>query len=192
VAKRARVSLATIYKLFGTLDRLMASAVERWMENHAYAELSPPDPGESPYQILVRVLRAVFEPWAQHPRMLEAHYRLRSGPSGDWLQDQGKTIVQPLTGTALNQADPEYVSDLQLIFCHAHRGVMARFADGEIAVTDILPILERALWRLTADDQPVTARLTPQAGGATAGSKAAGSKAAGPRRATKARPQKQR
>ncbi len=187
VAKRARVSLATIYKLFGTLDRLMASAVERWMENHAYAELSPPEPGESPYEILVRVLRAVFEPWQQHPRMLEAHYRLRSGPSGDWLHDQGKSIVEPLTGTALNQADPAYVSDLQLIFCHAHRGVMARFADGEIAVTDILPILERALWRLTADDQPVTARLAPQAGRATAGSKAAR-----PPRATKAKPPKQR
>jgi TetR/AcrR family transcriptional regulator, cholesterol catabolism regulator len=184
VAKRARVSLATIYKLFGTLDRLMASAVERWMENHAYAELNLPQPGESPYEILVRVLRAVFEPWEQHPRMLEAHYRLRSGPSGPWLDAQGRSIVQPLTGTALDQADPAYVSDLYLIFGHAHRGVMARFADGEIAVTDILPLLERTLWRLTADDQPVTAYLMPQPRGTRARSR--------PPRATKSTARNQR
>jgi TetR/AcrR family transcriptional regulator, cholesterol catabolism regulator len=167
VARRAQVSLATIYKLFGTLDRLIASAVERWMEANAYAELTPPKPDESPYEIMVRVLRAVFEPWEVHPRILEAHYRLRMGPSGEWLMGQGKSIVEPLTGTALENADPAYVSDLQLIFCHAHRGAMARFADGEIAVTDILPILERTLWRLTADDVPVTERLSPPAGRAT-------------------------
>jgi AcrR family transcriptional regulator len=158
VASRARASLATIYKLFGTRDQLIASAVQRWMERHAFSELAMPGPEESPYEILVRVLRAVFEPWERHPRMLEAHYRLRAGSSGEWLKSQGKEIVAPLTATALKDADPDYVSDLKLIYCHLHRGVMARFADGEIAVTEILPILEQALRRLVADNPAVISR----------------------------------
>jgi AcrR family transcriptional regulator len=81
VARRARISLATMYKLFGTRDELIVTALERWLDAHAYAALTMPEPGES----------------------------------------------------------------------YVVRGAIARFADGQIAVTDILPILERALFLLTAD-----------------------------------------
>ena len=44
VARRARVSLSTIYKLFGTRDELIVTALERWMDANAYSALTMPEP----------------------------------------------------------------------------------------------------------------------------------------------------
>jgi len=158
VARRARKSLATLYELFGTRDQLILAAVERWMATNAYAGLTMPQPDESPYETMVRILRTVFEPWERHPRMLEAYYRARGGPGGVRLVLQGMTIVRPIVAAALPDADPEYLRDVEMIHEHVTRAAIARFAEGEIAVTDILPILERALLRLTMDNRLGTAR----------------------------------
>ena len=45
VASRARVSLATIYKLFGTRDELIVAALGRWLAENGYAELVEPAAG---------------------------------------------------------------------------------------------------------------------------------------------------
>jgi len=153
VASRARVSLATIYKLFGTRDQLIVTALDRWMEITLYADLTMPRPDESPYDTLVRVLRSVFEPWEHHPRMLEAYHRARTRPGGDRLVMHGLEIVQPIAEAAITKDDPQYLSDVKLIFGHVLRAVIGRFADGEIAITDVLPILERTLFRLTTDNE---------------------------------------
>jgi AcrR family transcriptional regulator len=162
VAARARVSLATIYKLFETRDQLIASAVQRWMEANAYAELTMPTPEETPYENLIRLLRSVFEPWEQHPRMLEAFHRASARPKGEWLTSQGVAISKPMTQAALKDADPQYVSDLWMIFMHVQRALIDRFVEGEITVTEILPNLERTLFRLTADDHLQAARSKPR------------------------------
>jgi AcrR family transcriptional regulator len=166
VARRAGVSLATIYQLFGTREQLIASALERWMDVNAYEALSAPEPGESPYETLVRVLRTVFEPWEQHPRMLKAYHRVRAGPGGDELVMHGMTIVRPIAEAAVEGADPRYLDDVRLIFGHVVRAVIARFADGEIAIGDVLPILERTLFRLTADNRLGSAGALPRAASA--------------------------
>ena len=163
VAQRARISLATMYKLFGTRDELIVTALERWLDANAYAALTMPEPGESPYETMVRVLRTVFEPWERHPRMLEAYHRARSGPGGERLDRHGMAIVRPIVEAALTDTDPQYLSDIDLVHGHVVRGAIARFADGEIEVTDILPILERALFLLTADRRNGTDSRSPPA-----------------------------
>jgi TetR/AcrR family transcriptional regulator, cholesterol catabolism regulator len=40
VARRARVSLATIYKRYATRDELIVAALEWWMDTHRYAGLA--------------------------------------------------------------------------------------------------------------------------------------------------------
>jgi AcrR family transcriptional regulator len=174
VAKRARVSLSTIYKLFGTRDELIVTALERWMDANAYASLTMPEPDDLPYETMVRVLRTVVEPWEQHPRMLAAYHRARTGPSGKRLDQHGMAIVQPIVEATLAGADPQYLSDVELVHGHVVRGAIARFADGEIAVTDILPILERALFRLTTDNRPETARVRRRPVDASGGTTTAG------------------
>lgn len=161
VARRARISLTTLYKLFGTLDQLIIAALERWIEANAYSELTMPEPDESGFETMVRVLRTVFKPWEQHPRMLEAYHWARSGLGGEQLVLQGMAVVKPIVEAALPGADPQYLSDVELIHEHVTRAAIARFAEGEIAVTDILPILERALFRLTTDNR--LGKTRPQA-----------------------------
>jgi AcrR family transcriptional regulator len=153
VASRAKISLSTMYKLFGTRDQLIVEAMERWMDANAYAALTMPEPGESPYETMVRVLRTVFEPWERHPRMLVAYHRARSGPGGERLDQHGNAVVKPIVEAALPGADPQFLADVELIHSYVVRAAIARFADGEIAITDILPILERTLFRLTTDNR---------------------------------------
>ncbi len=151
VARRARISLTTLYRQFGTLDQLILAALQRWMQANAYAELTMPEPGESPYETLVGIMRTVFEPWEKNPRMLEAYHWARCRPGGEQLVIQGMEIVMPIVQAAIPDADPEYLRDAEMIHSHVTRAAIARFAQGEIAITDILPILERALFRLMTD-----------------------------------------
>ena len=151
VARRARISLTTLYQQFGTLDQLILAALQRWMQTNAYAELTMPEPGESPYETLVGIMRTVFEPWEKNPRMLEAYHWARSRPGGEQLVIQGMEVVMPIVEAALPDADPDYLRDAEMIHSHVTRAAIARFAQGEIAIIDILPILERALFRLMTD-----------------------------------------
>jgi AcrR family transcriptional regulator len=158
VARQAHVSLATIYRLFPTRDDLIVTAIEQWMSTHSYAELAMPEPGESVYDGLMRGLRYVFEPWERNPRMLEAYHRARTGPGGRRLDRQGMRAIQPNANALLASADPEYVQDLTLILKNMAYAVIGRFAAGTLDITAILPTLERAVFRLTADNEtPATA-----------------------------------
>ena len=151
---RARpVSLATIYRFFPTRDELIVTAIERWMSTGSYADLAPAAPGESLYDGLMRGLRYVFEPWERSPRMLEAYHRARTGPGGKRLDAQGMAAIMPLARAALADADPTYAHDIDVILRNMAYAVIGRFAAGTLDITAILPTLERAVFRLTANNE---------------------------------------
>ncbi|KZS56893.1 TetR family transcriptional regulator [Mycobacterium kansasii] len=152
VARRARTSLATIYKRYPTRDALILAALERWMDENRYAGLATQQsgPDESIYDGLMRVFRTIFEPWERHPDMLRAYYRARSAPGGQRLVSRGLDAVVPAAMAVLGEADPDLVADLPPIVSNLAYGLVARFTAGEIAITEILPTLDRALFRLTA------------------------------------------
>jgi TetR/AcrR family transcriptional regulator, cholesterol catabolism regulator len=50
----------------------------------------------------------------------------------------------------LGDADAGLVEDLPAIVSNLAYGLVARFAAGELAITEILPTLDRALFRLTS------------------------------------------
>src|SRR6266566_4392225 len=54
VARRAHVSLATIYKLFPTRDELIVTAIAQWMAQNCYGELALPAPDETLHDGLMR------------------------------------------------------------------------------------------------------------------------------------------
>ena len=153
VARRVHVSLATIYRFFPTRDDLIVTAVERWMSTHCYAELAPPAPAESIYEGLMRGLRAVFEPWERCPRMLEAYHRARTSPNGRRLDHQGVSAILPLAAALLEDADPAYAEDVALVLNNVAYAVVGQFAAGTLDITALLPTLERAVFRLTADNE---------------------------------------
>lgn len=151
VARRARTSLSTIYKRYPTRDALILAALECWMDENRYAALATqtPDPDESLYEGLMRVFRTIFEPWERHPDMLRAYYRARSAPGGQRLVSKGLDAVIPAAMAVLGDAEPDLVAELPPIVSHLAYGLVARFAAGELAITEILPTLDRALYRLT-------------------------------------------
>jgi TetR/AcrR family transcriptional regulator, cholesterol catabolism regulator len=153
VAKRARVSLATIYKRYATRDELIVAALEWWMDANRYANLPAPATGasgESLYSDLMAVMRTIFEPWERHPTMLRSYFRARSGPGGERLIQRGVDAVVPIAKSILAQVDPAYAKDLELILTGVVFGFLGRFAQGEIEVTEIVPGVERAVFWLTA------------------------------------------
>ncbi|MFN2538304.1 MAG: TetR/AcrR family transcriptional regulator, partial [Mycobacteriales bacterium] len=60
VANEARVSLATIYKLFGTRNEMVVAALARWMNEHAYVHVDELQLTGSPFADVMAVLRAVW------------------------------------------------------------------------------------------------------------------------------------
>jgi TetR/AcrR family transcriptional regulator, cholesterol catabolism regulator len=152
VARRARTSLATIYKRYGTRDELIVRALERWMQENRFAGLAlqTHDADESVYTGLMRVLRTIFEPWERHPGMLKAYFRARAAPGGQALIRRGFAASVPAGMEVLADVDPVFIQDLNAILSSLAYGLSGRFAAGEIDITEILPTLDRAVFRLTS------------------------------------------
>jgi TetR/AcrR family transcriptional regulator, cholesterol catabolism regulator len=161
VARRARVSLATIYKRYPTRDELIVAALEWWMDTNRYAGLAAPatfTSDSSVYSNLMVLFRTIFEPWEQHPLMLRSYFRARSGPGGKRLIQRGLDAVLPVARAIHAQLDPEFAQDLELILTGVVFGFLGRFTEGEIDVTEIVPGIERAVFRLTVACEENSAR----------------------------------
>lgn len=152
VARRARMSLTTIYKRYATRDELIVAALRWWMDTHRYAAFTShraPSSGESIYEGLMWIFRAIFEPWEKHPRMLHAYVRAQAGPGGDALTQHGFDVVVPAATAILEQCDELFAEDLGRILTGVVYGALGQFAAGAIAITDIVPTIERAVYWLT-------------------------------------------
>ncbi|BBX06697.1 TetR family transcriptional regulator [Mycolicibacterium aichiense] len=147
VARRSRTSLTTIYKRYPTRDHLILAALESWMDEHRYAGLSQQhhDPAESVYDGMMRVLGTIFEPWERHPEMLKAYYRSRTATGRELLLHRGLDNVVPAAMEVLDGVDEDFVADLDTVLATVIFGLSGRFAAGEIAITDILPTIERTV-----------------------------------------------
>lgn len=152
VASRARSSLATIYKHYANRDELILAALQNWMEDNRYSALAlqTPEPGDSLYVGMMRVLRTIFEPWEQHPGMLTAYFRARNAPGGQELVSRGFGVVAPAVFEVLGDVDDSFIADLDAIISSLVYGLLGRFAAGEIVITEILPILDRTVFWLTS------------------------------------------
>lgn len=154
VARRARVSLTTVYKHFETRDELIVAAVAHWMHTHVYQRLADAEPSEPIGRALIDHYRRIFEPWERSPRMAEAFVRARMSPAGDQLVDQGFAAAEPVARSFFDGADPEFAEDVMGILQNVMYGLFVRYAAGEIAVTEILPTLERTVRRVTRFSEP--------------------------------------
>jgi TetR/AcrR family transcriptional regulator, cholesterol catabolism regulator len=147
VARRARVSLATIYKRHGTRDELILAALQKWMADNRFAAAASvsPAPEESLGDGLQHFFRALFEPWEKHPAMLEAFYRVRSSPAGQRLFVQGLDAVGAAGLRMFADVDRQFVADVDATMSSLVYGLLGRFVAREIEITDIVPTLERTV-----------------------------------------------
>ncbi|MFI6398956.1 TetR family transcriptional regulator [Rhodococcus coprophilus] len=164
VARRARISLSTIYKRYATRDELILAAIERWMEvNHSALGPLVREPGEALHPAMMRVMRAIFDPWERHPQMLLAYFRVRAAPGGDALHKRGFDPVVPVGMAVLSGVDPDFVAELKSILSSMVYGLVGRCRDGDITIADIMPTLDRTIYWLT-----IGYEATLETGGAAA------------------------
>jgi AcrR family transcriptional regulator len=164
VARRARTSLTTIYKRYPTRDDLILAALETWLAENRYAGVTPHplEAGSSLYVGLMGLFRPIFEPWEQHPAMLMAYFRARTSPSGQKLFLRGLAVVAPAGLELLADVDDHFIADLNAVVSSVVYGLLGRFAAGEIAVTDILSILDRTVYWLTVGYESTRGRVSGQ------------------------------
>ena len=127
------------------------------MHANSYSGMAASPPHASLYEGLMWVYRQIFEPWERNPRMLEAFYRARTGPGGERLDMLGDAAVVPVAEKLLEEVDPTYAKDFGLIMTNMVCGLIQRAAVGDLAVSDILPMLERTLLRLTSNNEAALA-----------------------------------
>lgn len=170
VARRAAVSMTTIYKRAGTREQLIAAAVESWVTDNLGRPVPAPPPGEPLADGLMRIFRHVFGPWERNPSMLRAYHWVRSGPRGQAVERRAWVAVEPAARLLLSGAPPGYAADIEVVLTHVANGLIVRFAAGEITSTDILPLLDRVVGRLTSDNSAEAAMAAQNADttGATA------------------------
>ncbi|OMC08013.1 TetR family transcriptional regulator [Mycobacterium sp. SP-6446] len=152
VARRARMSLTTIYKRYPTRDELIVAALRWWMDTHRYAALTSdrsPSAEESIYDGLMWIFREIFEPWEKHPNMLQAYVRAKAGPGGAALTQHGFDVVVPAALAVLSNCDDRFAEDVGVILTGIVYGTLGQFASGAIAITDIVPTIERTVYWLT-------------------------------------------
>jgi AcrR family transcriptional regulator len=163
VARRARVSLSTIYKRYPNRDDLILAALQRWLDENRYSRVARParEAGESLYGALMRLFRAIFEPWERHPAMLAAFFRARSSAGGHKLLRQGLDAVVPAAMEALADVDEDFIADLDTAISSLVYGLLGRFAAGEIPITEVMPSLERAVFWMTRGYEAMDRQVPP-------------------------------
>ncbi|MEU4312800.1 TetR family transcriptional regulator [Nocardia sp. NPDC024068] len=166
VAKRARVSLTTIYQHYSNRDALILAAVEAWMAANSYTDLASPPPDEPLAHGLMRLIECVFQPWERSPRMAAAFYYARVTPGGHRLDSQGFDAVVPAAAELLDGLDPDYVADIALVMINLCYAMVGRLVDGSADVPTILSSIERVLHRLTSDNSQLAVRRPPPGGAA--------------------------
>ena len=157
VAKRARVSLSTVYKHFPSRDALVLAAVERWMETNVYRSMPAARPGEPLADLLVGAFRHIFEPWLAHPTMLTVFLRASLLPGGERFGEQGARAAGATIASYFESYDAELGRDVMTVLGHLTSGLLSEFATGRADVAEIIRVYEVAARRLTAEAVPVTA-----------------------------------
>ena len=150
VARRTRMSLSTVYKRFATREELILAAIEHWMkENHAGLVEQPRAPGERLHPAMMRVIRAIFEPWEKNPAMLLAYFRVRTAPGWEGLHMRGFDEVIPVGMAVLEDVDPVFVEESMSILSSVVFGLVGRCLEGQIELAEIMPTIDRAVYWLT-------------------------------------------
>ena len=67
-------------------------------------------------------------------------------------------LYLPASREVLAGVDPEFVADLDIVVSNVIYGLLGRFVAGEIGIADILPALERTVFRLTEGYRPAGTR----------------------------------
>src|SRR5438874_4969729 len=99
ISDQTGVSSDTIYRYFGSRDRLISVAVREWVEREFIDAAPTWFEGSTPAEQLLSYIRRVWEVWERNPRMLETFVRaaLAEGGIEGGLAARSMNALVPLT-----------------------------------------------------------------------------------------------
>ncbi len=161
IAERSGISTDTIYRYFGSRERLIAAAVREWNDR----EFSQPAPswfrGDTPVERLLSYYRHIWQVWERHPTMLETAVRavLGENDADDGIAARLVHDLEPLTADALGDVDAAYRADVLMIMEHMTHSAMTFVVRDQLRVDEVFPLIERTLRRLA--EHPAMAAVRP-------------------------------
>ena len=174
IADQTGISSDTIYRYFGSRDRLVSEAMAQWSDREFVAPAPTWLEGDTAAEQLLSFCRHVWTVWTANPAMLETFVRAAQaeGSVDGGLADQGMRNLVPLTARALQDVDPSYRDDVLMTMEHVTHSAMTFVVRGQLAVDDVYPRLERIVRRLAqhpamADHRPASWAWSGRDGGST-------------------------
>ena len=173
IAERTGISSDTIYRYFGSRDRLIAAAVGQCRATTSSTSLRPPGSTARPPPSSSAYYRQV---WSGVGGLIPACSRPTCGRPGSRRRaqwDRRLTRVSslvPVTEYALRDVEPEYRDDTLTAVRHFTHSAMTYVVRGQMSVDDVYPELERLVRRLAqhpamADHRPRSWDWVPGAPG---------------------------
>ncbi len=161
IAERTGISSDTIYRYFGSRDRLIAEAVGQWSSRELYEPAPTWLDGDTTAEQLLAYYRQVWAVWEANPRMLETYVRAAriEGEVPGGIADTSISSLVPVTEYALRDVEPAYRDDALMAVEHFTHSAMTYVVRGHWSVDDVYPRLERLVRRLSqhpamADHRP--------------------------------------
>jgi AcrR family transcriptional regulator len=150
ISDHTGVSSYTIYRYFGSRDRLIAIALRHWLERKFIEPAPKWFEGETPAEKILSFNRQIWRVWERHPRMLETFVRatLTEGGVDVGLVDRVTSQLVPLSAYVLRDVEPGYRADVLMILEHFTHSAMTYVIRGELAFSEVYLRLERTVRRL--------------------------------------------
>jgi TetR/AcrR family transcriptional regulator, cholesterol catabolism regulator len=150
IADRTGISSDTIYRYFGSRDRLVAEAVGQWSDREFYEPAPTWLEGDTAAERLLSYYRRIWAVWEANPRMLETYVRAArvEGDVPGGIADTGISSLVPVTQYAMRGVEPAYRDDALMAVEHFTHSAMTYVVRGQLSVDDVYPRLERLVRRL--------------------------------------------
>lgn len=150
IAERTGISSDTIYRYFGSRDRLIAEAVGQWSDREFFEPAPTWLDGETAAEQFLSYYQELWKVWAANPRMLETYVRAArvEGDVPGGIAATSISSLQPVTEYALRDVDAAYRADALMAVEHFTHSAMTYVVRGQLSVDDVYPRLERLVRRL--------------------------------------------
>ena len=150
VSDLSGIGMDTIYRYFGSRDRLIAAAVAQWLENEFFAPAPSWPEGDTPAEQVLAICRHVWDVWERNPNMLQTFSlaALADDDTENGLASLSRRRLMPIWEAALARVPADFRADALMIIDSVTHSAMTFTVRGQIEVTEVFPRLERTIRRL--------------------------------------------
>lgn len=147
VSASANVSLATIYRYFGSKDHLLAAAMTEWTAKLQGRVAQSPPRGDTAADQLVDVLGRACRAMVRQPKLTAALVRALSSadPGVQESADQVQRQIEAMAAGILVDLDPTVRSDIMAVLGHVWYSTLVAWANDRIDFDAVIAELDRAV-----------------------------------------------